>query len=80
MPNAPERQERPELRAPDGPMPLGERLQQVGLLTAIPFVLLVGPTLGYVLGAACDRRWLSSPWGVGAGLVLGLLASGRVTI
>ena len=53
--------------------------QQAGLLTAIPCVLLVGPALGYYLGTAVDHRWPSSPWGVGLGLVVGLLASGRVT-
>lgn len=55
-------------------------LQQAGLLTAIPFVLLVGPALGYYLGAAIDRRWSTAPWGLGIGLVLGLLASGRTTM
>jgi len=55
-------------------------LQQAGLLTAIPFVLLVGPAVGYYLGAAVDGRWPCAPWGVGVGIVLGLLASARVTI
>jgi len=49
-------------------------------LTAIPFVLLVGPVLGYYLGTAADRRWEAAPWGQGLGIVLGLLASARVTI
>ncbi len=56
------------------------RLQQAGLLTAIPFALLVGPALGYYLGAALDRRWPYAPWGVGGGIVFGLLSSARVTI
>ena len=56
------------------------RLQQAGLLTAIPFVLLVGPIIGYYLGSALERRWAVAPWGMGAGIVLGLLASARVTI
>ncbi len=55
-------------------------LKQAGLLTAIPFVLLVGPALGYYLGTAVDHRWRHAPWGMTAGIVLGLLASGRVTI
>ena len=55
-------------------------LKQAGLLTAIPFVLLVGPALGYVLGNAVDHRWAAvSPWGVTAGIFLGLAASARVT-
>jgi F0F1-type ATP synthase assembly protein I len=50
------------------------------LLTAIPFVLLVGPALGYVLGNAVDHRWPSvSPWGMTIGILLGLAASGRET-
>ena len=55
-------------------------LQQAGLLTAIPFVLLVGPAFGYYLGTALDRRWSHAPWGLGAGLLFGLAASGKVTI
>lgn len=57
-----------------------KRLQQVGLLTAIPFVLLTGPVIGYYLGAIVDRRWSMAPWGIGVGLVLGLASSARVTI
>ena len=55
-------------------------MQQAGLLTAIPCVLLVGPALGYYLGTLADRRWSHAPWGMGVGIVLGLLASARVTI
>ncbi len=56
------------------------RFKQAGLLTAIPFVLLVGPTIGYYLGSAVDRRWPFAPWGLGIGIAVGLLASARVTI
>jgi F0F1-type ATP synthase assembly protein I len=59
---------------------LGKRLQQAGLLTSIPFVLLVGPAIGYYLGSALDGRWPHAPWGMAGGIVLGLLASARVTI
>ena len=55
-------------------------IAQAGLLTAIPFVLLVGPAIGYILGSALDHHWPHAPWGVAAGIVLGLSASGRVTI
>lgn len=55
-------------------------LKQAGLLTAIPFVLLVGPVLGYYLGVALDRRWSFAPWGLITGIVLGLLASANVTV
>ncbi len=56
------------------------RLQQAGLLTAIPFVLLVGPVLGYYLGTALDRRWPWAPWGLVLSIALGFVASGRVTV
>lgn len=55
-------------------------IQQAGLLTAIPFVLLVGPGLGYYLGMRIDQRWRSAPWGMDVGIVLGFIASVRVTI
>ena len=59
---------------------LPTQLRQAGLLTAIPFVLLVGPAIGYYLGTALDHRWSHAPWGMGGGIVFGLLASARVTI
>ena len=59
---------------------LGKWLQQAGLLTSIPFVLLVGPAIGYYLGNALDGRWRYAPWGMAGGIVLGLLSSARVTI
>ena len=55
-------------------------LRQAGLLTAIPFVLLAGPALGYLVGSAADRRWPPvAPWGTALGITLGLAASARVT-
>jgi F0F1-type ATP synthase assembly protein I len=54
-------------------------LQQAGLLTSIPFVLLVGPAIGYYLGSLIDRRWSVEPWGIGLGIAFGFAASARVT-
>lgn len=54
-------------------------LKQAALLTAIPFVLFVGPALGFWLGSVVDHRWATAPWGVAVGSLLGLAASGRVT-
>jgi F0F1-type ATP synthase assembly protein I len=65
------------MRDADGP---SARFRQAGLLTAIPFVLLVGPALGYYLGSALDRRWAHAPWGMVGGIVVGLFASARVTV
>ena len=55
-------------------------LAQAGLLTAIPFVLLVGPAIGYYLGTTLDHRWTFAPWGMIGGIVLGLVASARVIV
>ena len=55
-------------------------LKQAGLLTAIPFVLLIGPALGYYLGTALDARWPFAPWGMVAGILFGLGASFKVTL
>ncbi len=49
------------------------------MLTSIPFVLLVGPALGYYLGNALDQHWRFAPWGMTGGIILGLVASVRVT-
>ena len=53
--------------------------RQIGLLTAIPFVLLVGPALGYYVGNAADHRWHIAPWGMVIGVVFGFASSARVT-
>ena len=54
---------------------IGKWLQQAGLLTSIPFVLLVGPAIGYYLGNALDGRWRYAPWGMAAATTLGAIAS-----
>ena len=55
-------------------------IQQAGLLTSIPVVLLVGPALGYYLGTVLDARWPIAPWGMIVGIVLGASASVNVII
>ena len=53
-------------------------LRTLALATTIPMVLVVGPLLGYWVGAWVDRRWPAlAPWGSGVGVALGLIASGR---
>lgn len=50
----------------------------LALATTIPMVLVVGPLLGYWLGAWADGLWPAlAPWGSGVGTALGLIASGR---
>ncbi|HEX9751564.1 MAG TPA: AtpZ/AtpI family protein [candidate division Zixibacteria bacterium] len=55
----------------------GRWLRPIGLLTAIPFVLLVGPLIGYYLGDWLDRRYGTEPWLMVIFIVLGFTASGR---
>jgi F0F1-type ATP synthase assembly protein I len=53
--------------------------RQVGILTAIPFVLLSGPAIGYLFGSWLDRRLGSDPAFLIVFLLLGFVASGRET-
>lgn len=48
--------------------------KQAGLFTSIPMVMMGGPAVGFFIGAFLDRRFSVSPWGVGAGVLLGLAA------
>jgi F0F1-type ATP synthase assembly protein I len=51
--------------------------RQVGVLTAIPFVLLTGPAIGYLLGSWLDGRFKTEPTLLIICLLLGFVASGR---
>jgi F0F1-type ATP synthase assembly protein I len=53
--------------------------RQVGVLTAIPFVLLSGPAIGYLLGSWLDRRLGTDPVLLIVCILLGFVASGRET-
>ena len=55
----------------------GRRLRPIGLLTAIPFLLLVGPLIGYFAGDWLDRRFNTEPWFMVILIALGFVASGR---
>ncbi|MEW5701444.1 MAG: AtpZ/AtpI family protein [Candidatus Zixiibacteriota bacterium] len=55
----------------------GRSMRPVGLLTAIPFVLLVGPLIGYFVGDWLDRKWGTSPYLMVLLIVLGFVAAGR---
>ena len=57
-----------------------KRIKQVGLLTGIPMVQLVGPGLGYYLGNALDQRWSFAPWGMVLGIALGFGASIKLIV
>ena len=53
--------------------------RQVGVLTAIPFVLLTGPAIGYLVGSWLDRKFGTEPTLLIVFLLLGFVASGRET-
>ncbi len=53
--------------------------RQVGVLTAIPFVLLSGAGIGYLVGSWLDRRFGTDPAFVIVFLLLGFVAGGKET-
>ncbi len=53
--------------------------RQVGILTVIPFMLLAGPLLGYVVGSWLDRKLGTEPVLLIVSIIVGLIASGRET-
>ena len=53
------------------------QVKQLGVLTTIPIILLVGPAIGYFLGNWIDRKFLIYPWVTILFVGLGFLASGR---
>lgn len=53
------------------------QLKQIGALTAVPIILVVGPLAGYFFGDWVDRKFQHYPWGTIVFLVLGFVASGR---
>ena len=53
------------------------QIRQVGVLTTIPIILLIGPTVGYFLGSWLDRKFHIYPWFTIILVGLGFAASGR---
>ena len=53
------------------------QLKQIGVLTTVPIILLVGPIAGYFVGNWIDKRFQFYPWGTISLLILGFVASGR---
>ena len=53
------------------------QVKQLGILTTIPILLLVGPAIGYFLGSWVDRKANSYPWFTGIFVFLGFVAAGR---
>ena len=53
------------------------QIKQLGVLTTIPVILLVGPLLGYFAGDWADRMFRFFPLFTMLGLLMGFVASGR---
>ena len=53
------------------------QVKQLGVLTTIPIILLVGPLIGFVLGGWLDRKFQIYPWFTIIVVTLGFIASGR---
>jgi ATP synthase protein I len=51
--------------------------RQIGILTTIPFLLAVGPILGYYIGDFLDKRLNTTPYLMILFIVMGFIASGK---
>ncbi|GEM_PF-918799 len=53
------------------------QVKQLGVLTTIPVILLVGPAVGFLIGGWIDRETQVYPWFTLLFILLGFLAAGR---
>lgn len=53
------------------------QVKQLGVVTTIPIILLVGPAIGFFLGAWIDQKFRLYPWFTIIFVTLGFIASGR---
>ena len=53
------------------------QVKQLGVLTTIPVILLVGPAVGFLVGGWIDRKTQVYPWFTILFILLGFLAAGR---
>ncbi len=54
----------------------GRDYRQIGLLAAVPSLLLAGPLIGYVIGWWLDGKFGTGPYLGGAGTLMGVAAAG----
>ncbi len=52
-------------------------LRQAGIYTAIPFLLALGPIIGYFIGDFLDKRLHTEPYLMIVFLIFGFVASGK---
>ena len=53
------------------------QVKQLGVLTTIPIILLIGPAIGFFLGSWIDRKTHIYPWFTIIFVLFGFIASGR---
>lgn len=53
------------------------QVKQLGVLTAVPLILLIGPLVGFFIGGWIDRKFQFYPWFTILFLILGFVAAGR---
>ena len=53
------------------------QVKQLGVLTTIPIILLIGPAIGFFLGSWIDRKAHIYPWFTIIFVFLGFAGSGR---
>ncbi len=56
------------------------QVRQLGVLTTVPIILLVGPVVGYFFGSWIDRKAHIFPWVTIIFTALGFIASAREII
>ncbi len=54
-----------------------KEFRQLGVMTTIPIILLIGPAVGFFLGGWIDRKSHTYPWFTIILIALGFVASGR---
>ncbi len=53
------------------------QVKQLGVLTTIPIILLVGPSIGFFIGSWMDRKFRVYPWVTVLFVTLGFVAAAR---
>ena len=56
------------------------QVKQLGVLTTIPIILLVGPIIGFYIGGWIDGKFHVYPWFTIIFIVLGFVASAKQII
>jgi hypothetical protein len=54
-----------------------KQFRDIGIYTAIPMMMVIGPALGYFLGHLAEKRWGHEPWLSAGGAFFGLAAAVR---